>query len=146
MADLPLNHPPVLDVRNLSLDFRQVRAVRNVSFRAPRQSIFGLVGSDGAGKSSVLRMIAGMIRPSAGAIDINGLDAAGRRRELKHFIGYMPQRFGLYPDLTVEENMDFFMDVFSVPRGERKKRKEKYLGFSNLLPSRTGWPATFPAE
>jgi len=134
MADLPLNHPPVLDVRNLSLDFRQVRAVRNVSFRAPRQSIFGLVGSDGAGKSSVLRMIAGMIRPSAGAIDINGLDAAGRRRELKHFIGYMPQRFGLYPDLTVEENMDFFMDVFSVPRGERKKRKEKYLGFSNLLP------------
>ncbi len=134
MADLPLSHPPVLDVRNLSLDFRQVRAVRNVSFRAPRQSIFGLVGSDGAGKSSVLRMIAGMIRPSAGAIDINGLDAAGRRRELKHFIGYMPQRFGLYPDLTVEENMDFFMDVFSVPRGERKKRKEKYLGFSNLLP------------
>ncbi|NMC92521.1 MAG: ABC transporter ATP-binding protein, partial [Smithella sp.] len=53
MADLPLSHPPVLDVRNLSLDFRQVRAVRNVSFRAPRQSIFGLVGSDGAGKSSV---------------------------------------------------------------------------------------------
>ena len=60
--------------------------------------------------------------------------AAGRRRELKHFIGYMPQRFGLYPDLTVEENINFFMDVFGIPRAERKKRREKYLGFSNLLP------------
>jgi ABC-2 type transport system ATP-binding protein len=134
MADLPLNRPPLLDVRNISLNFQQVQAVRNVSFRAQKQSIFGLVGSDGAGKSSVLRMIAGMIRPSSGAMDINGHDAAERRRELKHFIGYMPQRFGLYPDLTVEENMDFFMDVFSVPRAQRKKRKEKYLGFSNLLP------------
>jgi ABC-2 type transport system ATP-binding protein len=134
MADLPLNRPPVLDVRNISLDFQQVRAVQNVSFCAQKQSIFGLVGSDGAGKSSVLRMIAGMIRPSSGAVYLNGLDAAGRRRELKQFIGYMPQRFGLYPDLTVEENMDFFMDIFSIPRAERKKRKEKYLGFSNLLP------------
>ena len=134
MADLPLNRPPLLDVRNISLNFQQVQAVRNVSFRAQKQSIFGLVGSDGAGKSSVLRMIAGMIRPSSGAMDINGHDAAERRRELKHFIGYMPQRFGLYPDLTVEENMDFFMDVFSVPRAQREKRKEKYLGFSNLLP------------
>lgn len=134
MAALPLNRPPVLEVSNLSLYFQQVRAVRNVSFSVPRQSLFGLVGSDGAGKSSVLRMIAGMIRPSAGVIYLNGQDAAERRRELKHFIGYMPQRFGLYPDLTVEENMDFFMDVFSIPRAQRKKRKEKYLGFSNLLP------------
>jgi len=80
MADLPLNRPPLLEVRNISLDFQQIRAVRNVSFSAPRQSIFGLVGSDGAGKSSVLRMIAGMIRPTSGTMDINGLDAAGRRR------------------------------------------------------------------
>ncbi len=91
-------------------------------------------------------MIAGMIRPSAGAIDINGRDAAGRRRELKHFIGYMPQRFGLYPDLTVEENMDFFADVFSVPRGKGRSARKSIRAFPICCLSRTGWPATFPAE
>jgi ABC-2 type transport system ATP-binding protein len=134
MVDLSLSRRPVVDVQNVSLHFQQVEAVRNVSFNVPRQSIFGLVGSDGAGKSSVLRLIAGMINPNQGVIYIDGLNAASSRRKIKHFIGYMPQRFGLYQDLTVEENMDFFMDVFGVPRAERKKRKEKYLGFSNLLP------------
>ena len=128
-------HPDsFVSIEHVSMHFGAVEAVHDVTLKVTAGTIFGLVGSDGAGKSSVLRMIAGMIRPTSGTMDINGLDAAGRRRELKHFIGYMPQRFGLYPDLTVEENMDFFMDVFSVPRGERKKRKEKYLGFSNLLP------------
>jgi ABC-2 type transport system ATP-binding protein len=134
MADSSLSLRSVVEVNNLSLRFKQVEAIRNVSFSVARQSIFGLVGSDGAGKSSVLRLIAGMMKPSEGEINIDGLNSAASRKEIKHLIGYMPQRFGLYPDLTVDENMDFFMDVFGIPRAERKTRKEKYLGFSNLLP------------
>ncbi len=124
----------LVEVQNVFLRFQQVEAVKDVSLCVPPGKIFGLVGSDGAGKSSVLRMIAGMIKPTAGTIYIDGLNAAHNRNPLKHIIGYMPQRFGLYADLTVEENIDFFLDIFGIPRAERKKRKEKYLGFSNLLP------------
>lgn len=125
---------PMVDVKNLSVRFGQIEAVRNVSFCVEAGAIFGLVGSDGAGKSSVLRLLAGMLRPAQGDIYIDGLNAARERRKLKHRVGYMPQRFGLYPDLTVDENMAFFMDVFGVARARRKERREKYLGFSNLLP------------
>ncbi|MBP7340934.1 MAG: ABC transporter ATP-binding protein [Smithellaceae bacterium] len=134
MADLSDMAHPMVDVKNLSVRFGRIAAVRDVSLCVEAGVIFGLVGSDGAGKSSVLRLLAGMLRPAQGEIYIDGLNAARERRKLKHRIGYMPQRFGLYPDLTVDENMDFFMDVFGVARAQRKERREKYLGFSNLLP------------
>jgi len=124
----------MVEVKNVFLRFKQVEALRDVSFDVERQTIFGLVGSDGAGKSSMLRLIAGMLKPSLGTIRINGLDVTEQHGKIKQLIGYMPQRFGLYPDLTVDENMAFFMDVFGIARAERKKRREKYLGFSNLLP------------
>jgi ABC-2 type transport system ATP-binding protein len=126
--------PPMVEVKNVFRRFNNVEAIKDVSFQVAGGSIFGLVGSDGAGKSTLLRMIATMIRPQAGSIYINGLDVVSHRRKIKKIIGYMPQRFGLYQDLTVEENMSFFMDIFSIPRTQRQKRKEKYLGFSNLLP------------
>ena len=110
------------------------RRCHEVSFSVQAGSIFGFVGSDGAGKTTLLRMIATMIRPSTGSIQIDGLDVVQDRTRVKELIGYMPQRFGLYQDLTVEENMDFFMDIFGIFGSERKKRKEQYLGFSNLLP------------
>ena len=94
----------------------------------------GLVGSDGAGKSTLLRLIATMLQPTQGNIFIDGLSVVDNKQKIKDLIGYMPQRFGLYQDLTVDENMQFFMDIFDVPRQERRKRHDKYLGFSNLLP------------
>jgi len=75
-----------------------------------------------------------MLKPAAGTITIGGLDVVSRKAEVKALIGYMPQRFGLYQDLTVEENIDFFMDIFGIAGAERKARKALYLGFSNLLP------------
>ena len=125
---------PMVEVKNASMHFKDVKAVQDVSFAMPAGNIFGLVGSDGAGKSTLLRMIATMIKPSLGSIYINGLNVVSERRKVKNIIGYMPQRFGLYQDLTVDENINFFMDIFNIPRSERKKRREKYLGFSNLLP------------
>lgn len=121
-------------VDGVAMSFGQTQALDDVSMSVPRGTIFGLVGSDGAGKSTLLRLIATMIRPMSGRITIGGMDATAQRWKIKPLIGYMPQRFGLYQDLTVEENMDFFMDVFGIHGAERRRRKEKYLGFSNLLP------------
>ncbi|MDX9816627.1 MAG: ABC transporter ATP-binding protein, partial [Smithellaceae bacterium] len=134
MAAKLTNPPPMVSVNHVSMSFNQVEALKDISFNVAAGTIFGLVGSDGAGKSTLLRLIATMIKPARGEIYVDGFNVVTERRKVKNIIGYMPQRFGLYQDLTVEENMEFFMDIFNIPRSERKKRKEKYLGFSNLLP------------
>ena len=134
MVASPENSPPMVEVKNVTLCFDLIEAVKDVSFHVDKGNIFGLVGSDGAGKSTLLRLIATMIKPTHGEIFVGGLNVVAQRQKIKNIIGYMPQRFGLYQDLTVEENMTFFMDVFEIPRKERKMRKDKYLGFSNLLP------------
>jgi len=130
---LPAGNPAV-QLDDVSKCFDSIEAVNHVSLQAAQGTIVGLVGSDGAGKSTVLRLIAMMVAPDSGTIQIHGLDAASQRSRVKHLIGYMPERFGLYLDLTVEENMNFFMDVFGIVGAEREKRKERYLGFSNLSP------------
>ncbi|OPY10260.1 MAG: putative ABC transporter ATP-binding protein YbhF [Syntrophus sp. PtaB.Bin001] len=130
----------LIRVEKASLRFGAIEAVREATFSVPAGSMFGLVGSDGAGKTSLLRMIATMIEPSAGSITIDGLDVFNRKKQIRNLIGYMPQQFGLYTDLTVEENLQFFIDVYGIKGKEGKKRKERYLGFSRLLPF-TGRPA-----
>jgi len=128
------NSQSMVEVKNVTLRFNLVEAVKDVSLHIDKGNVFGLVGSDGAGKSTLLRLIATMIKPTQGEIYINGLNVLTEKQKIKNLIGYMPQRFGLYQDLTVDENINFFMDIFGIARTERKIRKEKYLGFSNLLP------------
>jgi len=125
---------PFVVVEHVSMHFGEIGAVRDISLTVAPGQIFGIVGSDGAGKSTLLRMIATMIKPAAGRIAVDGRDVVTEKRRVKDLIGYMPQRFGLYPDLTVDENLQFFMDIFGLSGEERKIRREKYLGFSNLLP------------
>lgn len=125
---------PYVQIEHVFMRFGAIEAVRDISLVVPAGTIFGLVGSDGAGKSTLLRMVATMIAPTKGRVIIDGLDVVDRKKAVKAMIGYMPQRFGLYQDLTVDENLEFFMDIFGVPRQERRERREKYLGFSNLLP------------
>lgn len=134
MIALSANSPHMVEVKNVSVHFNAVEALQDVSLEVAGGNIFGLVGSDGAGKSTLLRLIATMIRPSQGTIFVSGLNVVSERQKIKNIIGYMPQRFGLYQDLSVEENIDFFMDIFNIPKAQRKIRKDKYLGFSNLLP------------
>jgi len=114
--------------------FGSLTAVSDVSFNVSAGDIVGLAGSDGAGKTTLLRMLATMLAPSSGTIRVGGLDVVRERSGVKEMIGYMPQRFGLYPDLTVAENLDFFMDIYGIAGEERRRRRERYLGFSNLLP------------
>lgn len=119
---------------NLSYRFGAVEAVQAVSLRVQRGEIFGLVGSDGAGKSTLLRMAVTLLRPASGIVHIGGFEVTRHKSKVKTLIGYMPQGFGLYQDLTVEENLDFFMDIYGISGRERAERKTRYLGFSNLLP------------
>lgn len=124
----------IIEVEDVTCRFGAVTAVEGVSLAIGEGTIFGLVGSDGAGKSTLLRAMATMIRPDSGRIAMGGLDTVRERRRVKRLIGYMPQRFGLYQDLTVDENLRFFMDIYGIPARERNARRERYLGFSNLLP------------
>jgi ABC-2 type transport system ATP-binding protein len=121
-------------IDDVSMNFGDFAAVDRISLSIPRGRICGFVGSDGAGKTTLLRMVATMIRPVSGHILIGGVDVLKSRGKAKTMIGYMPQRFGLYEDLTVEENIDFFMDIFGIHHDERERRKQRFLGFSNLLP------------
>ncbi|MBN2061097.1 MAG: ABC transporter ATP-binding protein [Deltaproteobacteria bacterium] len=123
----------IVRVEDISKRFGSLESLSHISITVKRGDIFGLVGSDGSGKSTLLRMVATMIRPSSGHIYVEGMDVVKGKSGIKRMIGYMPQRFGLYQDLTVQENLDFFMDIFGIFGPERTRRREKYLGFSNLL-------------
>ena len=122
-----------VEINNVTKRFAGISAVDDVSVYVSPGEILGLVGSDGAGKSTFLRMIATMIIPDSGEILVNGMNVVKERMQIKTVMGYMPQVFGLYQDLTVKENIDFFMDIFGIFGEEREKRRERYLGFSNLL-------------
>ncbi len=129
-----LETDPLVTVDRVTKNYGRVTALSRTSFGISEGHIVGLVGSDGAGKTTLLRMMATMIPPTSGVIRIAGLSVVKDKAAVKQLIGYMPQRFGLYQDLTVSENLDFFMDVFGIPQKERNRRRERYLGFSNLLP------------
>ncbi len=125
---------PFIKVHDVSKNFGSLNAVSAVTFEIKAGTINGLVGSDGAGKTTLLRMIAAMVRPTSGNILVDGQDVVTQKSRVKEVIGYMPQRFGLYQDLTVAENLDFFMDIYGITGAERSRRREDYLGFSNLMP------------
>jgi ABC-2 type transport system ATP-binding protein len=127
---------PALTVDRLTRRFGEVTAVDALSFRVGRGELFGLVGPDGAGKTTTLRMLAGVMRPDAGAITMLGIDVVRRPEQVKAHLAYMSQRFGLYTDLTVMENLRFYADLFRVPRAERAARLERLFRFSNLAPFR----------
>ncbi len=109
-----------------------VQAVRGLSFEVRRGELFGIVGPDGAGKTTTLRMLAGVLPPTSGDALIRGVSVARQPEGAKPYLAYMPQRFGLYEDLTVRENLDFYADLYQVPRAARAARLERLYQFSNL--------------
>jgi ABC-2 type transport system ATP-binding protein len=119
-------------VINLTKKFENVTAVNELNLQVEEGEIFGLVGPDGAGKTTTLRLLTTILEPTAGEGWIFDRDINKDSEEIKKYIAYMPQRFGLYEDLTVIENMDFYADVFCVPKKDKKSRIETLLEFSNL--------------
>jgi ABC-2 type transport system ATP-binding protein len=131
--------PAVLDVRGLSRlygRFTRVEAVRGVSFTVRQGEIFGLIGPDGAGKTSIIQMLAGVLRPHAGSASVDGMDVATAAERVKRRIGYMPQGLGsnLYDSLTVDENIEFFRDLRELPLAIYRKNRADLLAVTRLEP------------
>ncbi len=118
----------------LTRRFGDLVALDGLSLAVEEGEIFGLVGPDGAGKTTTMRLLTGILEPSSGEAWVDGLPMRGQAEAIKERIGYMAQRFGLYPDLTVLENLDFYADLYEVPRAGRGERVERLLAFSNLTP------------
>lgn len=119
---------------NLTKAFGDNVAVDNLNLEIRKGELFGLVGPDGAGKTTIMRLLSAILRPSSGDAWIAGHSIRGEEEHIKEKIGYMSQRFGLYEDLTVIENIEFYADLYGVPLRERPSRYERLLGFSNLSP------------
>ena len=125
---------PAINTVNLTKTYQQVRAVDSLDLTVKRGEIFGLIGPDGAGKTTTMRILAGILRPDGGEANVLGVDVAKDPEAAKDKIGYMSQRFGLYEDLTVKENIDFYADLYLVSRSEREKRFKRLMEFSRLSP------------
>jgi len=120
----------------LTKRFNGATAVDGLSLQVAPGEIFGLIGPDGAGKTTTLRMLTAILDPSDGEAWVLGRHTVREAEQIKPDIGYMSQRFGLYPDLTVMENLDFYADLYELPRRGRDARIERLLAFSNLAPFR----------
>jgi ABC-2 type transport system ATP-binding protein len=124
--------PATVRLEALSRTFGPLVAVDALSFEVAPGELFGLVGPDGAGKTTTLRMLAGVLRPTSGDAMVAGVSVAHDPEAVKPRIAYMAQRFGLYEDLTVQENLDFYADLYGVGRRERRERQGRLYAFSRL--------------
>ena len=120
----------------LTRTFGDVVAVSDLNLEVRRGEIFGLVGPDGAGKTTTLRLLCGLMNPTAGQITVAGYDGGRDLEPIRDRIGYMAQRFGLYGDLSVDENMDFYADLFGISKAERGALLPRLLGMTRMEPFR----------
>src|ERR1051325_6817403 len=123
---------PVIDVRQLSRDFGALKAVDRVSFQVQRGSIFGLLGPNGSGKSTIIRMLCGVLEPTSGGATVLGFDCASESEAVKRRIGYMSQKFSLYADLSIRENLHFYGRIYELPRERLERRVEEVLKLTGL--------------
>jgi ABC-2 type transport system ATP-binding protein len=123
-------------LRDLERRFGDFVAVNRISLDVRQGEIFGFLGPNGAGKSTTIRMLCGLLEPTSGQGTVAGLDIRTQREQIKRGIGYMSQKFSLYDDLTVEENIDFFSGIYRVPREKKAGRKAWVLDMAHLLEHR----------
>jgi ABC-2 type transport system ATP-binding protein len=131
------NNRRVIETHDLTKQFKNVRAVDGLNLSVHQGEIFGLLGPDGAGKTTTIRMLSAVMDPTEGRATVAGFDTQKEPEEIKKRIGYMPQQFSLYGDLTVDENLTFFADIFQVEREVRRERKRELLSFARLTDFRT---------
>lgn len=122
-----------IEINNLTKIFGDFTAVNNVSFNVKRGDVFGFLGPNGSGKTTVIRMIMGLITPTSGTGKVLGFDVSTENEKIRSHIGYMSQKFSLYEDLTVEENLDFYAGVYNLPKNKIKEKKKEILEMSDLI-------------
>jgi ABC-2 type transport system ATP-binding protein len=125
-----------VEIKDLVKTFGSFVAVDHVSLTVPKGEIFGFLGPNGAGKSTTIRMLCGLLTPTSGRAWVNGFSVADQPESIRRSIGYMSQKFSLYDDLTVEENIDFFSGMYGVPRERREERKQYVLRMADLAERR----------
>ena len=121
-----------VEIRQLVKRFGDFVAVDHIDMEVRRGEIFGFLGPNGAGKSTTIRVLCGLLAPTSGSATVGGLDVNTQSELIKQRIGYMSQRFSLYDDLTVEENIDFFSGIYGVPRAKREERKNYVLNMAGI--------------
>jgi ABC-2 type transport system ATP-binding protein len=126
-----------VEIHDLVKTFGSFVAVDHVSLQVAKGEIFGFLGPNGAGKSTTIRMLCGLLTPTSGQASVSGYDVGTQPEEIRRSIGYMSQKFSLYDDLTVEENIDFFSGIYGVPRAIRAERKAYVLQMANLTERRS---------
>ncbi len=131
-------------VRGLAKIFGDFTAVDNIDLNIRKGEIFGFLGPNGAGKSTTIKMLCGLLLPTAGEGSVDGFDIMKESEEIKKHIGYMSQKFSLYDDLTVEENINFFSGIYGVPAGRKKERMEWVLEMAGLQDRRNAVTKTLP--
>jgi ABC-2 type transport system ATP-binding protein len=129
---LPNSSGPAVHIENLTKKFGDFVAVDNVSLDVTRGEIFGFLGPNGAGKSTTIRILCGLLPPTSGNASVGGFDVKTQPEDIKRNIGYMSQKFSLYDDLTVEENIEFFGGVYGVPPDRLKTRRDYVLKMAQL--------------
>jgi ABC-2 type transport system ATP-binding protein len=122
-----------IEIRNMTKIFGDFTAVNNVSFSVKKGDVFGFLGPNGSGKTTVIRMIMGLITPTSGKGKVLGFDVSTENEKIRSHIGYMSQKFSLYEDLTVEENLDFYAGVYNVPKDKIKVKKKEILEMADLV-------------
>src|SRR5262249_14508644 len=127
----------IIDIRNLTRRFEELVAVNDLNLEVAKGEIFGLVGPDGAGKTTTLRLLCGLMNPTGGEIRVAGHDVTRELGAVKDRIGYMAQRFGLYADLSVDENMDFYADLFGVTPADRARLMPDLLSMTRMAQFRS---------
>jgi len=126
----------LIRTRELTRRFGDLTAVDRLNLDIPKGEVFGLLGPDGAGKTTALRMLCGLVDPTEGAAEVAGFDVGKHPDQVKDNIGYMAQRFGLYRDLSVDENMQFYAELFGIRRSERERMEPELLAMTRMAPFR----------
>ncbi len=125
-----------IEARGLSKHFGDLRAVSALDLDVPRGQIYGFLGPNGSGKSTTIRMLCGLLTPTEGSATVLGTEIPGDTKLLKPKIGYMTQKFSLFGDMTVQENLQFISEIYSYPADDRKRRIDELLGKYDLIPQR----------
>ncbi len=121
-----------IETKKLTKKFGSNIAVNELDLEIRKGEIFGLVGPDGAGKSTTMRLISTAMTPTSGKAVVLGFDTADKEEEIRERVGYMPQRFALYGELTVDENINFFAEIYGVPKAEMEAKKKELLEFTGM--------------